>query len=507
MAAVAAAALAAPTTASPADPHTLTLLPDPLDLSGDLPHDYRNWAAVLAQMMLVATEGSEDGSAPPPPSSEGSPAVAALGRVLLATHARLARLADGDLDALFPRFHVALDNDKLLKAFGKAEKVDPKWAAHMGLDGAHPLPAGCETMAPMGNMTNMPHMGMDAAAADGKKATPASSVAAPARGVALRVPGVTRFARPVPRTPSSPATPPQAPQPAATRRGGRALAQAHDHTTPAGGGGGGGMEGGHDHMMDCHSMTGHVDVHKLMVSKAFLNFEPCVLQEKVHGVHAGLTGLRFAPRILDVMASGFMGGLEGVRLNPSLIYFAPMGLNVQPQGFNFQPGLVYLGPVRGAFFIVVVGGETKERKDEKRGGAGVGGGERPPSAHHRAPSPSDVTPPFRTHKTTDGAECPVAFMLAGDAGGERDKDGWAEAAAPGSGHQPRPPPSSLSTHTTPNLPPLPAQKTPHKTGRKAPTSSPSASTSCRPGSTSSPRPSWWRPPRRWSCPSARCTTP
>jgi hypothetical protein len=211
VAAVAAAALAAPTTASPADPHTLTLLPDPLDLSGDLPHDYRNWAAVLAQMMLVATEGSEDGSAPPPPSSEGSPAVAALGRVLLATHARLARLADGDLDALFPRFHVALDNDKLLKAFGKAEKFDPKWAAHMGLDGAHPLPAGCETMAPMGNMTNMPHMDMDAAAADGKKATPASSAAAPARGVALRVPGATRFARPVPRTPSSPATPPQAP--------------------------------------------------------------------------------------------------------------------------------------------------------------------------------------------------------------------------------------------------------------------------------------------------------
>ena len=127
-----AALAAAPASAQPSG--KLTLLPDPLDLSGALPGDYRNWAAVLAQVML-ATEGAGGGG-------DASPAVAALGRVLLATHARLAAAADGSgPPALFPRFHMKLD-DKLAGALGKG-KADPKWAAHFGLDGTHPVPAGC----------------------------------------------------------------------------------------------------------------------------------------------------------------------------------------------------------------------------------------------------------------------------------------------------------------------------------------------------------------------------
>jgi hypothetical protein len=250
-------ALNAPPAAAAAASSTtkLTLLPDPLDLSGDLPSDYRNWAAVLAQIML-ATTSAQGGARGGPRTSAGgggsSPAVQALGRVLLATHARLAALADGGEgpEALFPRFHMALP-PRLADALGKERPADPQWAAHLGLDGAgHPVPDGCEGVGPTPapNTTVHPHM-MEGAAAS----------AAP--------------------------TPPQAPAPPDRRQqkaGARALLQ-HDHGTTAtpagghdhgghGGHGGGGDHGGHDHMR-CHSMTGHAMVHKLWTSKAFVNYQ------------------------------------------------------------------------------------------------------------------------------------------------------------------------------------------------------------------------------------------
>lgn len=64
---------------------------DPLDMSNEFPHDYRNWAAVLSNVLLK-TEGSEDAAAK------------ALERVMLATHGHLARVANGE--DLFPRFHL-----------------------------------------------------------------------------------------------------------------------------------------------------------------------------------------------------------------------------------------------------------------------------------------------------------------------------------------------------------------------------------------------------------------
>lgn len=291
------AALLALAASASASAQKLTLLPDPLDLSGALPHDYRNWAAVLAQVML-ASEGTS------PSGDDSSPAVAALGRVLLAAHGRLASLAagGGDPAALFPRFHLRLD-EKVAQAFGHHEEPDPKWAAHFGMDGVHPVPAGCpggDVPGEGGHSHNHTAGGMGGGGGghDGHDAGGAKSAA---------------------RTPAG-------------RRGLRAEEEGgHAHEEHAAEGSG--MDDGHDHgghnHMECQSMTGHTMVHKLWVSKAFLNYQPCVLQEAAHGVHAGLTGLRFAPRLLDLMPSGLMAGIQGLNLNPSLIYFAPMGLNVQ----------------------------------------------------------------------------------------------------------------------------------------------------------------------------------
>ena len=93
--AASAATLATLTTAAPGGlptPPQLTLIEDPLDLSNEMPHDYRNWASVLSQVLLKK-EGSE------------SAAADALGRVMLAVHGHLAKVANGE--ELFPRFHLA----------------------------------------------------------------------------------------------------------------------------------------------------------------------------------------------------------------------------------------------------------------------------------------------------------------------------------------------------------------------------------------------------------------
>lgn len=64
---------------------------DPLDLSNEFPHDYRNWASMLSNVLLKS-EGSEDGAAK------------ALERVMLATHGHLSKVANGE--EIFPRFHL-----------------------------------------------------------------------------------------------------------------------------------------------------------------------------------------------------------------------------------------------------------------------------------------------------------------------------------------------------------------------------------------------------------------
>jgi len=277
---------------------------------------------------MLATEGAGGGG-------DASPAVAALGRVLLATHARLAAAADGSgPPALFPRFHMKLD-DKLAGALGKG-KADPKWAAHFGLDGTHPVPAGCPGGDVPGGGSDGGHNhsahsggGHAVAAADTlsepitaqRRAAPSSSASA-RRLVPGLAPGVVR-----PRPGAKAAAAAKAP---AGRRGLRQDHE-HEHEHEEKEEGGGHDDAAHDHGGHgaCRSMTGHTMVHKLWTSKAFINYQPCVLQEMAHGVHAGATGLRFAPRLLDLMPTGLMAGIQGLNLNPSLIYFAPMGLNVQ----------------------------------------------------------------------------------------------------------------------------------------------------------------------------------
>ena len=101
-------------------------LDDPFDLSSDFPSDYRNWAAVLSQVLLkkegfgnerkrksvddhgdVLSRGSSSGGdkfgAALAPDARRD-AVAALERVMLATHGHLAKAASGE--EFFPRFHL-----------------------------------------------------------------------------------------------------------------------------------------------------------------------------------------------------------------------------------------------------------------------------------------------------------------------------------------------------------------------------------------------------------------
>jgi hypothetical protein len=85
------AAASGATAFSGGPPPKLVLGSDPLDISNELPKDYRNWASVMSQVLLKK-EGSEEG------------AIDALGRVMLAAHGHLAKVANGE--ELFPRFHL-----------------------------------------------------------------------------------------------------------------------------------------------------------------------------------------------------------------------------------------------------------------------------------------------------------------------------------------------------------------------------------------------------------------
>ena len=77
--------------AAAAGEDTLILSDDPLDLSNELPSDYRNWASVLSQVLLKK-EGSDESAA------------SALERLMLATHGHLSKVANGE--ELLPRFHL-----------------------------------------------------------------------------------------------------------------------------------------------------------------------------------------------------------------------------------------------------------------------------------------------------------------------------------------------------------------------------------------------------------------
>lgn len=117
---------AAGTTTTSGQKKLILNLDDPLDLSSDFPSDYRNWAAVLAQVLLKkegfgnerkrksvddlgddlsrgsSSRGDKFGAALAPDARRD--AVAALERVMLATHGHLAKAASGE--EFFPRFHL-----------------------------------------------------------------------------------------------------------------------------------------------------------------------------------------------------------------------------------------------------------------------------------------------------------------------------------------------------------------------------------------------------------------
>ena len=79
---------------------------------------------------------------------------------------------------------------------------------------------------------------------------------------------------------------------------------------------------------------------KLMTSKTFFKFAPCVLHEMKTGASASLTGLRFAPALVSVMTDLLEARFDGININPMLLYVQSMGANVQPQGLDVQPALV-----------------------------------------------------------------------------------------------------------------------------------------------------------------------
>ena len=137
------AALALLACAAGAAADSLNLIADPLDLSNELPTDYRNWASVMSQVRggrdgtrgerkkkrarararlfcslasffsLSLSQRSPSSSLSLPPTiqvflkKEGSEEAAAdaLGRVMLAAHGHLAKVANGE--PLFPRLHLA----------------------------------------------------------------------------------------------------------------------------------------------------------------------------------------------------------------------------------------------------------------------------------------------------------------------------------------------------------------------------------------------------------------
>ena len=87
----AAAATFAAATGSSTKEKKIVVSDDPLDLSRDFPHDYRNWAAVLSQV-LMTKEGSEGAARD------------SLRRLMLSAHGHLAKVASGE--EFLPRFHL-----------------------------------------------------------------------------------------------------------------------------------------------------------------------------------------------------------------------------------------------------------------------------------------------------------------------------------------------------------------------------------------------------------------
>ena len=69
---------------------------DPLDLSNEMPTDYRNWASILSQVLLTKEGGGANGGSGGGGGDFGeAKALAALEGLTLATRARLARAAAG----------------------------------------------------------------------------------------------------------------------------------------------------------------------------------------------------------------------------------------------------------------------------------------------------------------------------------------------------------------------------------------------------------------------------
>ena len=99
----AAAASDASSAAADGDAKKLIVSDDPLDLSKDFPNDYRNWAAVLSQVLLTKEGNSAE------------QAKASLQRLMLAAHGHLAKVAAGE--ELLPRFHL---QDPVLSAASSA---------------------------------------------------------------------------------------------------------------------------------------------------------------------------------------------------------------------------------------------------------------------------------------------------------------------------------------------------------------------------------------------------
>lgn len=68
---------------------------------------------------------------------------------------------------------------------------------------------------------------------------------------------------------------------------------------------------------------------KLMTSKTFFRYSPCVVHEAKTGFMGSLTGLRFAPTLVNVMSNLLEARFDGVNVNPMLLYVQNMGANVQ----------------------------------------------------------------------------------------------------------------------------------------------------------------------------------
>ena len=260
----------------------LNLVADPLDLSNEMPHDYRNWASVLSQVRGAERgrgrgrgrrrgrgqkggRGEEKRAAPfpalsfsshthvpctptptPPPShqvllkKEGSEEAAAdaLGHVMLAAHGHLAKVANGE--ELFPRFHLA----------------DPVFAAegHDLGDALHDVVAKVTGKV--------------------KGKVPTTSV--------------TKFA----------------------------ASKTFFNFAPC---------------VLSESKVGFA------AGLTGLNFAPNLVSFFPTGLFAGIQGINVFPQLLWIQPIGVNVQPQALNVQPALIYVGPIGANVQPQGLNVQP--------------------------------------------------------------------------------------------------------------------------------------------------------------------------